>query len=399
MTIKIKLCALLAKLTHYLLKITRLGNGYTLPGKLCLYFYPSLLSTDSFSFSKGLIFISGTNGKTTTTKLLTDVLRSHSYSVITNMSGSNLERGLVTSLLLGVRFSLTKGFTFKYDFGVFELDELVLGRVLARMLPDVLCLLNISRDQLDRYGEPDLILTNWASAITTGFQTKPQNHQTVIYDQTDDLLVTLCNTLSLSDMVTCVPFDATTTFLQLTKLKGTFNAKNINCVQKVAAKYGITKAQFELSIKNVTHAYGRGELIKYKGKSFLLHLAKNPASFEHNLDLIKDDMAPETAVVLILNNNIPDGKDVSWIYDIPQVKLAYTLHGFQTIYVSGTRCLDMAVRLHYCGIDVPPEHINPHLKSTLTAIVANPLVKRAVVLPNYSAMLACRKLLLGKSIL
>jgi UDP-N-acetylmuramyl tripeptide synthase len=130
-------------------------------------------------------------------------------------------------------------------------------------------------------------------------------------------------------------------------------------------------------------------------------LAKNPASFNFNLEAVVDGSILDDTFLFVLNDNIPDGRDVSWIYDIDAALLSKACAG-KTIFVSGTRALDMALRLNYAGVTVPALNIAAELKKSLACIAAGSAdlpVKSLVVFPNYSAMLETRKLLVGRKIL
>jgi UDP-N-acetylmuramyl tripeptide synthase len=157
---------------------------------------------------------------------------------------------------------------------------------------------------------------------------------------------------------------------------------------------GISREVILKSFENFDLAFGRGEIIETPTNVFQVFLAKNPASFNQNLNLFSDGDFSESAFLFVLNDNIPDGRDVSWIYDIEPLKLREVCFGKQ-IYVSGKRYLDMAIRLKYAGVDVIESNICENLQVAISKIQS----KNVVVLPNYSAMLAFRKLTLGREIL
>ncbi len=246
---------------------------------------------------------------------------------------------------------------------------------------DFLLLLNLSRDQLDRYGEVDIIFDRWQDA----FSHLPQK-TVVLADSDQELFKQLGGNV--------IYFNSDSALLKKTRLHGTFNAKNVNAAFKVAKLLNLDLAKVEQSLTTFEVAYGRGELIKYGEQRFQVFLAKNPASFNHNLDIITAGNVVPEALLFVLNDNIPDGRDVSWIYDIDAKKL-YEACKDKTIFVSGTRAQDMAIRLKYAGVSVDTANIFTNLKNALTRI---PQLE-VVVLPNYSAMLEIRKLLLGRSIL
>lgn len=141
-------------------------------------------------------------------------------------------------------------------------------------------------------------------------------------------------------------------------------------------------------------AYGRGEEIPLGKKIFRIFLAKNPASFNNNLDLLIKKEVDAPTLLFVLNDNIPDGRDVSWIYDINPEKLYKACSG-KKIFVSGKRYLDMAVRLSYAGIEVERKNLKKNLKAALSETPG----ENTIILPNYSAMLDTRKVLTGRKIL
>jgi lipid II isoglutaminyl synthase (glutamine-hydrolysing) len=395
--IKYYIVLYLAKITYLILRGLKLGSGYTWPGHLALSIYPQLLSSDFIRFNKGIIFISGTNGKTTTSKLISHVLQGNGFTVLSNTTGANLAGGVASTLLLGADFFGN----LNYDYGVFELDEFALPFVLDQKSPDVLVLLNLSRDQLDRYGETDIIFSRWVEAVSKlSAVTK-----LVCYEDQPEF-----KSLESSFSGSVYYFSDNLDVLEGTKLRGKFNACNLNAAVKVCEVVGINRDSAINSLAGFDSAYGRGEVVLYPQdsdkvgpKAFHLFLAKNPASFSNNLPLLKGFDPERTALLFILNDNIPDGRDVSWIYDIDASLLSEYVRDFNNIYVSGTRYLDMAVRLKYAGIDDDNVVLEPLLKNAVSRLLeipkANHVVTDIAVLPNYSAMLQLRKILTGKSIL
>lgn len=402
-----------AKIISIFIRIFNLGAGYVVPGHLVLKFNKRLLSPTLFDYPGGVVLVSGTNGKTTTTKLITHILRTKGLKVDHNKSGANLVNGLVTSLLLS-RNLLGR---VTADVGVFEVDEFALPYVLEVFSPKALVLLNLSRDQLDRYGETDTVLHRWKEALAQmsagggagaadGFESS-----TLILDASQRKFEGLPGIFS----GTSVAFSGDVDVLEGTSLRGDFNAKNINAALEVAHLFGISSEDAISSLSNFSAAYGRGELIEYAGKNFTVFLAKNPSSFNQNLLALPS--VKKDAVLIVLNDNIPDGRDISWIYDIKAHLLAKSLEGVP-VYVAGTRALEMAVRLKYAGVSVGTaedsifnsvgaaiKHLSTHkagvsisTNAAASADDATPL-HDIVVLPNYSAMLETRKVLLGRKIL
>ncbi|KKS40497.1 MAG: hypothetical protein UV03_C0006G0029 [candidate division WWE3 bacterium GW2011_GWE1_42_16] len=170
------LTLLITRFLRFFIKLCGLGSGGTWPGHFALKIYPGILSDPGIAPSLGTVLISGTNGKTTTTKMLHHVLQSKGFSVVTNPSGANLTNGLVSALLQGTPIFSKR----RADYAVLEVDEFSLPSVLNQMRVEGVVLLNLSRDQLDRYGETDLILSRWEESL------KESNVSFVVLDKSFD---------------------------------------------------------------------------------------------------------------------------------------------------------------------------------------------------------------------
>lgn len=412
MGIKFYTLALIAKLVSFISKTFKIGSGNTWPGHIAEILYPEILVDPRFSFNKGLIFISGTNGKTTTSKLLTHLLRNAGFSVVSNESGANLINGVVSAFL--INFCAFK----KYDFGVFELDELNVDLAITHARPDILVLLNLSRDQLDRAGEIDIILDRWIKS----FPLLEEKGTTLIYDSTDPHFANFSDYFQGEKLT----FMENSDYLKLSNLQGAHNAKNSHAAVVAAKKIGLPEEAIRQGLPMFEPAFGRGEVLSFAGAKVSVLLAKNPASLTTNLNYLatiinsvtydpKNDAKEITdeeithagkkpgSVVLMLNDNIPDGRDVSWIYDVLPESFAQALLAIpqDQIYVSGTRAFDMAVRLGYAGIKVNKKNIISDISEVLRIATAGEESQKngVLVLPNYSAMLETRKVLTGRSIL
>lgn len=378
------LAILIAKLTNFLIVFLKLGAGYTWPGYVATLLYPNILTEFKKRYSTKYVFITGTNGKTTTSKLISHILTKESYVVISNKSGANLLNGIVSALLLETHF-LKKS---KLDFCVLEIDELTLPKMLKVIEPKVLVLLNLSRDQLDRYGEVDTIMDKWLTSIR-------QYHAiSVVIDSQQ------AEFQKIQEFYTgpVFYFDDNTQSLEHTNLIGDYNAKNLNAALTVCGLFGIGKERCYRALEDFSVAYGRGENVDYGGKNFRIFLAKNPSSFNNNLDLLLSSSIKYDSLIFVLNDDIRDGRDVSWIYDINTDSLNAACKD-KNIFVAGTRNLDMCVRLNYADISSVKIKTESTIKNLVNLVMAEDAVQKAVILPNYSSMLEVRKILTGKEIL
>jgi len=379
------LISLFVKSLFWFISIFASGNGYTWPGHLVLKFFPNIWDSSKLRFSKEVILISGTNGKTTTAKLLAHLLSSTGYSVTTNASGANLTNGILTSIFLNTNFwgKVTD------DFAVLEVDEFNLPDMLSHMKPSYLILTNLSRDQLDRYGEVDIILTRWHDGLHS---LKSIADFKLVLDKDARIFDSLKTLLSKENVLL---FDSSVDNLEHTSLIGSFNAKNVNSAVLVSKEIGLNPSQIKQGLQSFVPAFGRGEIIKEFGKTFYIFLAKNPASFNNNLSLLKSDCLNFDSVLFLLNDKIPDGRDVSWIYDI-EPNYLNDVCANKKVYIGGTRSVDMNVRLNYAQVtDIVNDFGSQFSKKALSEMQGNTIV----VLPNYSAMLELRKVLTGRSIL
>lgn len=148
-----RLAAFVANASGWLSRRLGRGGGTTLPGVVLLKLRPRAVAEYAGHLHHGVVVVSATNGKTTTTGLLTEATRAAGYHLVTNTEGSNLERGVATALLKGDKAA---------DLGVFEVDEAALTAVAAATAPRVIVLMNLFRDQLDRYGELESLVEKWS---------------------------------------------------------------------------------------------------------------------------------------------------------------------------------------------------------------------------------------------
>lgn len=419
---------LLGKLLVIFSKYFNLGSGSTWPGHIALSFNPNFNREILANTNAVKIVITGTNGKTTTGSLLNTVLTKLGKTVVHNQAGANLLNGLASSLIQNSNLSCT----ITKDYIIFECDEFALPQILKETQPDYLICLNLFRDQLDRYGELDTIAKKWKLGIDS-----LQASSTLILNADDPLISQLGQNRTKvfyfglnekknlnrikhgADSIHCpdcfkkliynkIYFshlgdwycsdcglkkpNADISNFNFYPLSGIYNKYNTLAAALLLSKEGFGKDQILKGFKNFIPVFGRQEKIRYKNHDIIIFLSKNPTSFNESLSTIKD--LGEKNLMFVLNDRIPDGLDVSWIWDIGFERI---IDKSYNICVSGDRCYDIGIRLKYAEVF---SHIEQNLKTAIDKMVQGlDKDEKLYILPNYSAMLDVRKILLGRRLL
>jgi UDP-N-acetylmuramyl tripeptide synthase len=426
------LILILGKLISKISTILGLGNGSTWPGHIALGLNPNFVNQILKKSKTKIILVTGTNGKTTTAKLLQTIFEENNQKVFLNSSGANLLNGIASSIIL--RSSL--GGSLNFDFAIFEVDENTLPQITKTIEPDFIIALNLFRDQLDIYGEINTIAKNWKKAyeklnktqfilnaddpqiayLGEGFDKK--THYFGLNDSkfeykiqqhaADSILCPKCGTklnyeafyfshLGRWKCESCKlkrPTPALETF-RYYPLLGTYAIYDTLAAVLTAQVVGMKDEQIEKALRNFKPAFGRQEITEVEGKKVQLFLSKNPTSFNESLRTINAGNAKN--LLIVLNDRIPDGTDVSWIWDIDFETL---ITKNTKLYLAGDRVYDLALRLKYSGINTPNENIFENLESSVHKGLGetNPS-EIFYILPTYSAMLETRKIITGKKIL
>ncbi len=433
-----------AKSVALLIRGSRLGHGFTWPGEIALKIDPSFVrNIMKRNASMKSVVIVGTNGKTTSAKIARHVLAKNGFSVIANETGANLKNGIASTLIQHARLSGR----IRADAAIFEVDENVLPLLLADFHPDAIMVLNLFRDQLDRYGEVNTIALKWHEAlallddktalIMNG--NDPQiyylgtslGHLSVTYfgldkklmkkrsfpHEADSLFCPACteklfyNAIAYSHIgdFECKRCgfrpDGIIDYSQTIKspLLGLFNRYNTNAVALMLHRvFRLSLDKIARDIGGFAAAFGRQEIIEYHGRKIVIQLSKNPTGFNQSIELLEEFDLPERKVLLLLNDRIPDGRDVSWIWDV-DFELLVRLAG--KIVVSGDRAYDMGIRLTYAGgrrngngstKTAPDVTIVPEPGAALDAALNLTAPGEFLfILPTYSAMLEIRNILTG----
>lgn len=387
------LAVTIGRIIGFLSKTLRLGAGVTWAGEVGLMLDKNLIAHLIPKKSK-VILVAGTNGKTTTAKLLASILP----GAVVNLSGANLINGIAGTLIQSP----------KAPYYIFETDENNLIEMLKLVQHDntVVILLNLFRDQLDRYGEVDNIVKKWTNISATHVVINGDDPQLawlgknlksrVSYFGLNDKNLYLHKMQHATDSIYCPNCGTRLDYLGFyfshlgdyscpnCDFKHPKNNKSIHKfeMEGVYNKYNILAAELtaeildvKADIKDFKPAFGRSEEI---GTAKIL-LSKNPAGFNESLRTVLNSTR-KGPLLLALNDRIPDGKDISWIWDVD----FEILKNFKfSIFVSGDRAFDLALRLKYAEV---PFTIGENLNVSW-------------ILPTYSAMLDIRKKLTGKKIL
>jgi UDP-N-acetylmuramyl tripeptide synthase len=417
------------------------GGGTTLPGKLLATVDPGALSTLARRLPLGCALVSATNGKTTTASIVAGILGGR-IRLAHNRAGANLVSGVASALLANPRSEL----------GLFEVDEGAFPDIARRVHPHAVCLGNLFRDQLDRYGELELIAEGWRGAVagldpaawTVVNADDPlvadlaQGRANVLRFGLDDRAVARERLPHAADSKYCVacgtPFTygaayvghlgdfscprcgrgrpaldvaaraislnglQSTAFELVTPqgsrtvtlpLPGLYNVYNALAAASLAVVLGATLDEVERGLSDFRAAFGRFERIAAGDRNVLMLLIKNPAGANEVVRTLVSGKAPRLAVVA-LNDGIADGRDVSWIWDVDFEPLIETL---DHLVVTGDRAHELALRFKYADLEAGRIEVLPRLERALDrGLELTPPGGELIVLPTYTAMLALRRI-------
>ena len=462
-----------AKVTRFALRI--MGRGATtLPGKVAVKIDPKLLQ--KLCEGRDCVTITGTNGKTTTTHMITDIFRNCGYTVVTNVSGANLLSGVTTSMIFGSKEMKKAEKEGRKIICVLETDEAAYGKIACQIKPKVSIVTNLFRDQLDRFGElahtrdliakgldtceADILLNSDDSLVSELY--KGREGRTVFYGLSEESMH--YNNVTYPDKSGVLPASSDAEYCTECKTKYTYTARSFghlgafacekcgkkrstprffvkydlaknpsdegyeltlcdggssekrvklpipgmhnfyNSIAAVAAcvrmgeKIGDTEAlSFEKcasALEHVEAAFGRMEKISIGDKKICVLLVKNPVGLDRALSFVAGASDAE-GIYMLLNSNIADGKDVSWIWDVDFESKTFP----EKVYVSGDRYGDMMLRILYSGVErerivaKPMEECAELLDQAISDSTPG---KCLYILPNYTSMLALRSILVKR---
>ena len=435
-------------------RLTGRGGGLAVSGLIAEVIAPDIYQHIGSTLKPDLVFVTGTNGKTSTTNLICEIITAKGAKVVSNHSGANIARG-ISGAYIGSLFG--SAFRGGARAGVFEVDEAVVPQLATAMNPSVQVFLNLSRDQLDRYGEIDRILDNWVKSIT---KARPGEERALVVNADDPRLFPLIEGGNLSevDVITfgleeqpsfwrdfdyatdrefCVcgaiveyrerfsghlgdwfcsscgrhrarP-DVTGRILESSQAGttievsvgsvsemrvfyvpqlGEYPAYNLLAAAAAALKLDINLGVVEGSVNQTKTKFGRQEKFYYDGKVIRIWLAKNPRGLDEIFKALMVKEAKHQHLLFVLNSDVQDGKDVSWIYDANFESLRGR---YRSLAVSGFRAADLNLRATIAGLENVEtcDDIEDAMRTSLDAMGDGEYLE---IIASYTAMLETRSI-------
>jgi len=417
------------------------GGGTTLPGKLLWKLDPAAVDALAARLPLGVVLQSGTNGKTTTTAMAARILGAE-HPLAWNRAGANLLSGIASALLTADGARL----------GLFEVDEAALPEAIRRTRPRVVGLANLFRDQLDRYGELELVAERWrdaVAAIPSETRLVLNADDPVVADLAGERVSVLRYGLDdrrharpslqhAADSKYCLrcgapyvyeaayvghlgdyrcdacgharpPLDVAAREIELHGLQssrftlgtvqgqidvelalpGLYNVYNATAAAALSLAAGASLESVRAGLEGFSAAFGRFERIAVGSRTLVMLLIKNPAGANEALHTLETGVPP--VLVVALNDAIADGRDVSWIWDVDFEPL---LPHAQHVVATGERAAELGLRLLYGGLPRERLEVVPALERALDrGVELTEAGDELVVLPTYTAMLALRGIL------
>jgi len=422
------------------------GGGTTLPGKLLWKVDPGSVDALAARLPLGVALVSATNGKTTTAAMAARIL-GEEHTLAWNRAGANLLSG-IASALISARGA---------ELGLFEVDEGALPEAAARMRPRVLALSNLFRDQLDRYGELELVAEGWREAVAAlpvettlvvnaddpvvaGLADErarvlrfgvddPRHARTALQHAADSKYCIRCGTpyeyaaayvghLGDYRCPACEharpPLDVAARRIELRgliasrfrletpagaveielALPGLYNVYNATAAASLSISLGASLSEVGAGLEAFSAAFGRFERIPTGGKTVVMLLVKNPAGANEVLRTLETGVPP--VLVIALNDAVADGQDVSWIWD---VDFEPVLEHAGQVVATGERAAELGLRLAYGDLSEDRLEVEPSLERALDrGLELIDAGSELVILPTYTAMLALREILTARGL-
>ena len=420
-------------------RATGRGGGTTLPGRVLTALAPDAPRRLAQRLPRGCILVSATNGKTTTCALLAEVLRGR-VQLARNSAGANLASGIASALAVREAASA--------ELGLFECDEAALPAIADQLAPSAIALGNLFRDQLDRYGELELVAARWRELVS---RLAPETtlvvcaddpltasiaegHPALVRYGIDDPSIALAAAPHAADARFCVrcghaydyraayvghlsdyacpncgnaraPLDLAARAVNLRGLDGTafdlcrggehvrvelalpglYNVENALAAAALAVELGEPLAVIADGLARFRGAFGRFQRLRVAEAELVLLLIKNPAGANEVLRILP---AGDATLLFALNDRIADGRDVSWVWDVDWELIAPRV---RHVVTSGTRAADAALRLKYAGVNGTAIEVVPDLARALDRTAELAAGGTGYVLPTYTAMLELQR--------
>ena len=402
------------------------SGGTAFPGLVMERTDPGFLARTLNRLPRGVVVVSGTNGKTTTTKMIVQLLREQGLKVFTNRTGSNFVRGVLASLLTEV----DAAGNLDADIAVLELDEAHAVHFVAQVRPRACLLLNVMRDQLDRFGEidytasllhsiakatNDVVVLNGddprlaapaflegVTARVVSFGAGEELRSLFLSD--DDLRTGLVSPRDHGEgpgpRVTLEAINGQRATVRVDgvdhevdfAIPGVHNLLNACAALGVVLEVLGEDADLPgllTTLGSVQAAFGRGEVLTLDGDTVQLSLVKNPAGFRMGLLSAASQAQAGEVVVVAINDEYADGRDMSWLWDVDFA----ALRAGGVDVVTGVRAWDMALRLRYDDVEVTD--VEPDLRKAVALMrrAADAADRPIRIFTTYTAMLALRSIL------
>lgn len=438
-----------AKLTIVILRLFRSG-GTSLPGKLAQKLCPQVL--DHLSGLFRITMITGTNGKTTTSRIVESMMEQKRLKTVVNKSGANLSSGIITTLIS----ALTPGGRPRVSHALLETDEAAFRTLAPRLKPETVIVTNFFRDQLDRFGElhttvnnvregisgiPEAVLILNAddslcaslgrnvpnrviyfgmregvypeegSSVNTDaafcIQCKSRYEYTsVTFGHLGHFRCPSCGYERPHTHVECsgiLSYDNLGSTVEITgpdmlitvklALPGLYNIYNALAGASFGLSLGLDGKGIATALSGFECGFGRMEAIPIHDRELKMVLVKNPTGFNQVLRYLLTQERP-CVISFAINDRLADGTDISWLWDVDFEILALMDDRVRAFYVSGIRAEDMAVRLKYAGIS--PDRIvleKDYHQLIQKALEMTQSRETCYILPTYTAMLDIRRIL------
>ncbi|MEI7473926.1 MAG: Mur ligase family protein [bacterium] len=446
-----KTSILMTKLSDLILKTINPAGGTSLPGMVARKISPDILSYLVSQRKKELISITGTNGKTTTSGFIASIIKNNGFTLAHNRKGANMLNGITAAIVKESSLNAT----LDVDYCLLESDEAYLPKLTNEIKPDIILVTNLFRDQLDRYGELDTtakkireainntssakrfkLLLNADDPIVSNITPDDKNINKIYYgleeviiknsneevESPKEIASCACGQKFQYEKIfyghlgfyycscgikrplphikakavvdtDCSTLDISTESGEVFSVKidmpGLYNIYNALGAIATALELGIAPNDIAKGLSSYDTVFGRAENISLNGKQAIIQLIKNPIGATEVLRTVNID--PNSRLLIIINDNYADGRDVSWLWDANFELLSNHVN---EIVVSGVRASDMAVRLKYAGIDPDRIKVIENMDKALDySVKVTNNDEKLYILPTYTALLKLQGIL------